>query len=234
VILNRVSQRRVAIGLVAGLLTMSACGSGDDDSATPDTAAATEASDDSTAGAGDESTDDSADGEFPQQNGPVEVEGTPLTPFDGEASTDAAVGETAPIVSGESFDGSALTVGGASENPTMVVFLAHWCPHCNDEIPELVELEEAGSLPENLDVIGVSTAVDSAAPNYPPSEWVVEKNWPWPTMADDAELTAINAMGGTSFPFIMIVDADGSVLARKAGSSPADETLEFIDAALGA
>ena len=119
-----------------------------------------------------------------QQNGPITVDGDPLDPFDSSLD-DLAVGKVAPVVSGESFDGTPIAFGGPTENATLVVFLAHWCPHCNDEIPELLALDAAGELPDGLDVIGVSTAVDSTAPNYPPSDWVVEKGWEWPMMADD-------------------------------------------------
>ena len=137
------------------------------------------------------------------------------------------------MISGESFDGTPITVGGPTENATLVVFLAHWCPHCNDEIPELIGLFEAGELPEGLDVIGVSTAVDSTQENYPPSDWVVDKGWPWPTMADDEELTAIKAYGGTSFPFAVVLDEEGVVLARRAGQASAADTTAFLAGALG-
>ncbi len=68
--------------------------------------------------------------------------------------------------------------------------------------------------------------------NYPPSDWIVEKGWPWPMMADDEELTAVKAYGGTSFPFAVVLDADGTVLARRAGQATAAETKAFLDSAL--
>ncbi len=118
---------------------------------------------------------------------PVTVEGSALPPLP-ESGDDPAVGLTAPVLVGESFDGSAVTT--ASEGgPVMVVVLAHWCPHCNDEIPRLIELEEAGRFPDDLKIVGVSTAVVPDRPNFPPSEWIVEKGWPWPVMADDYDFT---------------------------------------------
>jgi thiol-disulfide isomerase/thioredoxin len=210
---------------------VSACGSSDDPGSTDG------ASDGAVSSAvAPEDASVSGDGSLApalQQNGPITVEGSPLDPFE-ETSDDLALGQTAPVVSGESFDGTPLTIGGPTTNPTMVVFLAHWCPHCNDEVPELLALDAAGDLPEGLDVIGVSTAVDPNAPNYPPSDWVVEKGWEWPTIADDEELTAFGAFGGTSFPFIVVLDSDGAVLARRSGAAPAAETKAFLDAALGA
>jgi thiol-disulfide isomerase/thioredoxin len=140
----------------------------------------------------------------------------------------------APVLDGESFDGTALTIGDPDESdgPTMVVFLAHWCPHCNAEIPELIELDERGDLPDDLAVVGVSTAVNPDGDNYPPSEWIAERGWPFPIMVDSPELTALNAYGGTGFPFTVLLDENGVVIARKSGSSSADQIQAWIDAAL--
>ena len=112
------------------------------------------------------------------------------------------------------------------------MFLAHWCPHCNAEIPELIELNDAGEIPADLDVIGISTAVASDRPNYPPSEWIVDKGWPWPTMADDEQSSAFLDFGGAGFPFLVIVDSDGTVLARQSGESSSEQIKAWIDATL--
>jgi cytochrome c biogenesis protein CcmG/thiol:disulfide interchange protein DsbE len=162
----------------------------------------------------------------------VEMVGEALPEYDRDAPVDAAVGMASPVVTGEEFDGSPITIGGASEGPSMLVFLAHWCPHCNAEIPELIELEDAGEIPEDLNVIGISTAVASDRPNYPPSEWIVEKGWPWPTMADDEQASAFIDFGGAGFPFLLILDTDGTVLARQSGESSSEQIEAWIDATL--
>jgi cytochrome c biogenesis protein CcmG/thiol:disulfide interchange protein DsbE len=227
--------RRAVVGLAVAALVVSACGSSDDTASTEDSTSESVGSAaplEDGSGSAEGSPDGAAGAQAVQENGPITVEGDPLDPFEG-SNDDPAVGATAPVVTGESFDGTPIVIGGATENPTLVVFLAHWCPHCNDEVPELIALDAAGDLPVGLDVIGVSTAVDSTRDNYPPSEWVVEKGWPWPTMADDEVVTAFNAYGGTSFPYIVLLDTDGTVLARRAGAAPAAETKVFLDAALG-
>ena len=221
---RRTGLRRTAASLASLALILSACGGSDDDtSAEPTDSAAT-----APAADGGESTSEGA----LQQTGPITIDGTPLPSYDPDTD-DSAVGMPAPVVSGEDFDGTARSIGGATGSPTMVAFLAHWCPHCNDEIPELLALEDAGSLPADLEVIGVSTAVAPDRENYPPSDWFVEKGWPWPTMTDDDMLSAINAFGASSFPFIVLLDADGNVLARRGGQASAADTLAWIDEALG-
>ena len=166
-----------------------------------------------------------------EQTRPVEMAGEALPEYTGEL-VDAAVGMASPVVTGEQFDGEAISIGGASDSPQLLVFLAHWCPHCNAEIPELIELNDAGEIPADLDVIGISTAVASDRPNYPPSEWVVEKGWPWPTMADDAQSSAFIDFGGAGFPFLVIVDSDGTVLARQSGESSSEQIDAWLDATL--
>lgn len=244
------SHRLTALVAVTSLALVGACGDSESDTAASTEPAPTEPA--PTTGpttAGPVTSGDVGDGsapaatvapdlppEFAGQVGPLAVVGDPLPRLelgaDEPRDDDPAFGTPAPVLAGENFDGAAVTVDAAADGPTMVVFLAHWCPHCNDEIPELIDLEESGDMPEGLDVIGVSTAVDSGAPNFPPSDWLEEKAWPWPSMADDEESAAIIAMGGSAFPFAVVLDSDGTVLARRAGGAPAAETQAFLDEAL--
>ena len=185
-------------------------------------------------GGGDDSSDSSVStgsGQTIEQNRPIESTGEPLPTFE-DPATDPAVGTASPVIDGQSFDGTPITIGGASDNPSLLVFLAHWCPHCNAEVPELIKLQEAGDIPADLDVVGISTAVAADRPNYPPSEWIVDKGWPWPTIADDAELNAFGYFGGAGFPFLVILDADGKVLARQSGESSAADIKAWIDSTL--
>ena len=168
---------------------------------------------------------------------PITIEGSALPPLP-ESGDDGAIGMAAPVLVGESFDGSAVTT--ASEGgPVMVVFLAHWCPHCNDEIPRLIGLEEEGRFPDDLKIVGVSTAVAPDRPNFPPSEWIVDKGWPWPIMADGVNpdtgfFAGAEAFGVNGFPFITVVGADGNVLGRWSGESAPDDFIAKLDAALAA
>jgi hypothetical protein len=51
-------------------------------------------------------------------------------------------------------------------------------------------------------------------------------------MADDAQSSAFVDFGGDGFPYLMIVDSDGTVLARRSGEGTADEIKAWIDASL--
>ena len=162
----------------------------------------------------------------------VEVSGDVL-PVYADGAADKAVGMTAPILTGAGFTGNKIvTTPGA---PTLLVFLAHWCPHCQREVPLLVQWNRDGLVPSGVDVIGVATSSDPASPNFPPSEWLAREQFPalWPVMADSAEKTAANAFGVSGFPFFVLLDADGKVAFRGSGEIEMKVLTEIITKTLG-
>lgn len=174
---------------------------------------------------------------------PVEVIGEVLPPLtatsDDQIPQDPAVGTPAPVLVGQDYGDNAVRIDAAQDGPTMVVFLAHWCPHCNNEIPEINELRDDGRIPDGLNVVGVSTGADPGRPNFPPSEWLVEKDWTYPVLVDDyvvspdgVTVVAGDAFGLSGFPFVTLIDADGNVTARWSGERGADQIAELIDAYL--
>ena len=165
------------------------------------------------------------------ENQPVEVVGDVLEPLP-ESGVDSTIGLMAPTLNGYAFDGSNLSVTPGDGKPYMLVFLAHWCPHCNREIPRLIEWQASGAIPADLQIIGVSTAVASDRPNYPPSQWLVAKGWPWPVMVDSEAMDAAEAYGVSGYPFFALVGADGKVKVRGSGELEIDQLNQIVDAAL--
>jgi thiol-disulfide isomerase/thioredoxin len=147
----------------------------------------------------------------------VKVKGQTLKYSDAiGTNNDPAIGRTAPKLVGQGFDGQKVVVANTG-TPRVVVFLAHWCPHCQREVPELVELAEAGAL-DGVEVQTVTTNTNEQAPNYPPSEWLEGEDWPFePVLTDDAKLRAFAALGGQSFPYFVLIGADGKVVGRAEG-----------------
>ena len=148
----------------------------------------------------------------------VQVDGASLIPFGGDTLGDPALGAIAPVITGASFDGSPIVIGPGS--PTLVVFLAHWCPHCQAEVPTLVEWAESLRVPFGLDVIAVATATSPDRPNYPPSLWLERERFPFPVLADDASSTAAAALGTTGFPHLVMLSPAGEVMWRFSGQTP--------------
>ncbi len=161
---------------------------------------------------------------------PVSVSGAPLPPFHAD-QPDRALGQRIPEVSGLGFGATPVEIR-PDGRPKLVAFLAHWCPHCRREVPELVDWMAAGA-PAGVDVYGVSTAVDPAAPNYPPSAWLAGEGWAPPTIADDEDGTAGAAFGVTGFPFFVAVDGEGRVVARASGEQPVAALEAMAQAARG-
>lgn len=166
------------------------------------------------------------------ENQPVEVVGTELPPFT-STNGDPAIGTPAPGLDGKSFDGTLISVTPGDGRAYMVVFLAHWCPHCNAEVPQLIKWKESGSVPEGLEVIGISTSVASDRPNYPPSAWTLAAGWPWKIMADSTGMDAARAYGVTGFPYFTVIGEDGLVKVRVSGEVKPDELDQILAAALG-
>ena len=165
----------------------------------------------------------------------ITVSGKALPSFDSvSTATDAAIGLPAPVVSGKGFTGTEITTDGAG-TPTLLVFLAHWCPHCQREVPLLVEWEKNGKTPTGVDVIAVATGTDPANPNFPPSEWLAREEFPalWPVIADSADKKAANAFGLSGYPFFVLVDAQGKVFTRLSGEIPMDELTAIINQMIG-
>jgi thiol-disulfide isomerase/thioredoxin len=158
---------------------------------------------------------------------PVEAEGEMLVQLE-DPNDDPARGKIAPVVNGFGFDGAPLTIAPTGK-PMLVVFLAHWCPHCNAEIPRLIEWKDSGAMPADLGVVGVSTGARDDAPNWPPSQWVVDKAWPWPVMADNEDQNAAVAFGVSGYPGLILLNGDGKVLARRSGEAGIDELKAWAE-----
>jgi thiol-disulfide isomerase/thioredoxin len=146
-------------------------------------------------------------------------------------TSDPAIGATIPTVNGRSFDDSAVVIKPGS--PQLLVFAAHWCPHCQKEIPEIVSWRASDVIPAGVKVTAVSTAVDKARGNYPPASWLKEVNFKEPVMADTTANRVANAFGVRGYPTIIAVTADGKVALRGSGELGQADIARLVAAAKG-
>ncbi len=163
---------------------------------------------------------------------PVTVEGDPLPPLT-DSHADPAIGRLIPTLTGEDYAGKPVTIGSDMGSPLLLVVLAHWCPHCNNEIPELNAVRDAGRWPDGLEVIGISSAIAPDRPNFPPERWLDDKDWTHRVLADgiDSErqvFIAGDALGVTGYPFMVLVDEAGVVRGRWSGERTADELVALV------
>lgn len=163
--------------------------------------------------------EDTADGN--PDFGDVSVTGS-LAPFQ-DPTNDPAVGLPAPTVTGVDRTGAEVTYTPGGGTPSLVLFLAHWCPHCQNDLPKMVEWLEANPDALGVDVTAIATGTDQTRPNFPPGPWIEREGWTRPHIMDDRQGTAGQAFGLTSFPFWVAVDGDGNVLGRLAGELGAEQ-----------
>ncbi len=132
------------------------------------------------------------------------------------STTDPAVGESIPEVSGQDFSGAPVAIENDGQ-PKAILFVSHSCGHCQAEIPEVQAwLDETGGV-AGVELITVSTSAAQVGGNWPPSEWLEREGWTSPVIADDEDLSAFFAYGGSVIPYWVFVDGEGNVTRRWAG-----------------
>jgi hypothetical protein len=221
-------MHRLAFTLLALALLVAACGSdgGVDSSApeppSPAEAPATEAPATTATTAGPTTTVDPIAAEF----GSPELTGDPL-PAAVQQGADPAAGLAAPVAVGTDYAGAEVVIGDGGETQA-VMFLAHWCSHCQDELPEVVDwLDETGGV-DGVEFVLVTSGVDPDRPNFPPSAWIEAEGWTGPVLRDGPESEVFRAYGGSAIPFWAFLHPDGTVATRVLGAMGGDAVAQIL------
>lgn len=160
-------------------------------------------------------------------NPSIEGDGIGQPPED-PSQGDPDVGSQAPVVTGADFDGNAVTVGEPG-TPQLLMFVASWCPLCQEELPEVVSWMEAGGLPDDVELVAVNTLLDPTRPNWPPQDWFVEENFTGQVLVDDRNNNVAEAFGLASTPYWVAIDAEGQIASRITGMLDAEELDAVAD-----
>ncbi len=160
--------------------------------------------------------------------GSVETDGAALPP--GGSGSDAAVGTTIPTVTGEQFDGSAIVIS-PDGKPQVILAVAHWCPHCQAEVPRIQQWLDDNGMPSDVEIVAVATSNDATRVNYPAGDWLRSEEWSVPTLVDDEANSAAQALGVTGFPGFIVVGADGKVVQRASGEITTEQWEALVEAA---
>ena len=175
------------------------------------------------------------DGPTGEQYQDSQISGTHLStvPSDvkGMYTEDPAKGKPIPSVTGKAFDGSTIQI--TKGEPQLLIFAAHWCPHCNAEIPLLNDWIASGVIPSDVKITAIATATDKAKPNYPPEKWFKDKEWTQPVIADDNAGSIAKAFGAPGWPYLVAIDKDGKLAARGSGELPVADIETLVRAAKG-
>jgi thiol-disulfide isomerase/thioredoxin len=147
--------------------------------------------------------------------GTPEVEGNALPAYT-SGQADAAVGQVAPAVQGEDWNGNPVSIQ-PDGTPKIIVFLAHWCPHCQAEVPVIQQWVDEGNLPDGVELISVATGTSQLRPNWPPQDWLEREGWTAPVIMDDEIGTVAGHYGMSSTPMFVVLDGDNNNLGRISG-----------------
>lgn len=162
--------------------------------------------------------------------GEVQVSGTPLEQSRTMGASDPVVGATIPTVTGQQFDGSPISIENDGK-PKVVMFVAHWCPHCQAEVPRVQEWLDESGMPSDVDLYAVATGTSSSRTNFPPGDWLREAGWSVPTLVDDEQSAAANAYGLMTYPYFVVVDSSGKVVTRASGEITQETWNGLLEAA---
>lgn len=148
--------------------------------------------------------------------GTIKVSGTKLAELRQDAA-DASIGQTIPQISGTQFDGKQLDILPSDGKPKIIMVVAHWCPHCQAEVPRLQQWLDDAGMPADVELVTIATGNDAAKPNFPAADWLRREKWSVPTMVDDKANDAAAALGVSAFPFFVVTNGQGQVIFRTSG-----------------
>jgi len=149
--------------------------------------------------------------------------GVHLTEFEGR--TESVGGLYSPTVDGYDFSGQPLSIEN-NGRPKIIIFLAHWCSHCQEEAKLLKKYFSIHGVSSDVDGYAIATAIDSNKPNYPPDKWLEKESWPYQIISDTSDDSIAKAFGVNAFPYWVLVDSEGKVLSRVKGSLTENEIVQ--------
>ena len=150
-----------------------------------------------------------------------------LAPFE-QGQPDAALGMVLGDVSGvEYYTEVELTVDPTDGTARAWLVWAHWCPHCQRELPPLSTwyAENADQYP-NVELISVSSSIDPARGN-PLEPYLDELQLPFPVIIDP-DLALAEQFGLSAYPFWVFTAGDGTTLLRVAGFLEIDQVADIF------
>jgi len=169
--------------------------------------------------------DEPLDGNLPE--GETTVSGEVLPEYAGENDINVSVGLEAPTFSGPNQNSEIISLEKNGKSK-ILLFLAHWCPHCQAEVPVVQEYINTFDLPPDVELIGILTSIDRARDNYPPHDWLVKEGWT-ETQIYDLDREIGTSYGLNAFPYWVTLDKDLKVVNRVTGKLTADQITVLIN-----
>jgi len=150
-----------------------------------------------------------------------------LPPFE-QGQPDAALGVVLGDVTGtEYYTNQEMTFDPTDGVSRAWLIWAHWCPHCQREMPAVSEwyAENADAYP-NVELVSVTSSIDPSRGN-PLEPYLDELQTPFPVLVDD-DLRLAEQFGLNAFPFWVFTSPDGTTVLRVAGYLEVDQVAEIF------
>jgi thiol-disulfide isomerase/thioredoxin len=137
-----------------------------------------------------------------------------------------AIGAAAPDFSAKASDGSTITKASITGKPTLMVFFASWCPHCQAEAPKLKALAEANP---DVNLVFLGVGYQDTQKNI----WAFQSKFSLPVPTYDDGGKAASVYGITSYPTLVSVDKSGIIRDRDTGEVTPDRLNSLVAKAKG-
>ena len=137
-------------------------------------------------------------------------------------------GASAPAFTAQTVDGSGnVSVGGGGDGqPTLLVFFATWCPHCQNEAPIVSDLAD-----QNDDLRVVMAGIDGQDNPQKVQEFAQSYGIEGPAVYEPSLGQRYQVTG---YPTVYVLNGSGKVVAANSGETPRGVLEDWVELALGA
>lgn len=137
-------------------------------------------------------------------------------------------GDAVPAYSGVTLAGGEISIGGETEQVTLLNVWATWCVPCRKEMPDLEEIYQEYQA-QGLEIIGVS--VDQAGPDRVQG-FIDEVGTTFP-IVHDPEGRIEELYPSIGLPNTYLIDRSGTLVKSWLGPLPVEQARELIAEAIG-
>ncbi len=158
----------------------------------------------------------------------VNIYGDKISIVDPSKGVDSASGKISPKIDYKLDNKISITY--PENSPTILLFVAHWCPHCQEELPEVIKwIETEDIITKGVKIVLIVTGIDSTKQNYPPDEWLFNEQWKYPVIYDDNQNSIAEHFGVKYFPSWVFTENDGLIAFTHAGRIGIEELTQLIN-----
>jgi hypothetical protein len=143
-------------------------------------------------------------------------------------SPDQAIGMTLGRIEGtDAYTEETISFDPADGTKRVWMIWAHWCPFCQQELPELSGWYPGAEDQYSTELVTITTSISPERGN-PLDPYLEEQQFPFPVIVDPESALALQT-GVSAFPFWLVTDGDGEVLLRVTGLLHLDQVISLFD-----